>query len=203
MRALLNVIAATALQSGIGGGLTRQGIITAYDPNSYTVKVELQPTGEETGWIPISSPWVGNGWGFAAGPMVGAVAQIDFDSGVMGTGMAAGQFYNDEDRCPGPPSGEFWLLHKSGSLLKFLNNGEVLLSAAKKITYDAPSHHFSGGDVLIDASLKVKKDILDNDGRYGSLQRIRTVYNGHIHLETGQGSHTAPPEQHLVTTPPE
>lgn len=202
MKTLLNIMAATARQSTANKSGSRQGIVTAYDPKSYAVKVQLQPTGEETGWIPLSSPWVGNGWGFAAGPMVGAVAQIDFDLGVMGTGMAAGQFYNDEDRCPGPPSGEFWLLHKSGSLLKFLNSGEVLLKAAKKMTYDAPSHHFSGGDVLIDASLKVKKDILDNDGRHGTVHRIRTVYNGHTHLETGQGSFTAPPEQHLDATLP-
>jgi len=200
MRALLNIMAATARQSTAGESGTRQGIITAYDPDSYAVKVQLQPTGEETGWIPLSSPWVGNRWGLAAGPMTGAVVEVEFDSGVTGVGMAAGQFYNDADRCPGPPSGEFWLVHQSGSFLKFLNNGEVLLSAKAKLTYEATAHHFTGGDVLIDKNLKVVKEIFDKNGHYGSVHRIRTVYGGHTHIETGQGNNTLPPNQQIKTT---
>lgn len=197
MRMLLNAMAATARQSMAGSNSARQGIITAYDPASYAVKVQLHPTGEETGWIPLSTPWAGNGWGIAAGPMIGAVAEVGFDSGLAGVGMAEGQFYNDVDRCPGPPSGEFWLVHKRGSLLKFLNNGDVLLSAKQKLIYDAPVHHFTGGDVRMDGNLTVVKDIRDNNGRYGTVQRIRTVYGGHTHLEKGKGNFTAPPQQKI------
>lgn len=198
MRALLNAMAGAAQQTSAGDSGTRQGVITAYDPASYAVKVQLQPTGEETGWIPLGSPWVGNGWGFAAGPMIGAEVEVEFDSGLMGAGMAAGQFYNDEDRCPGPPSGEFWLVHQSGSLLKFLNSGEVLLSAKAKITYDAPEHHFTGGDVTMDNNLIVVKDISDNDGLYGTVQKVRVTYNGHTHPENGDGGGTtSKPNQQL------
>ncbi|WP_313188891.1 baseplate assembly protein [Pantoea sp.] len=195
MRALLNIMAATARQSSAGESGTRQGIITAYDPDSYAVKVQLQPAGEETGWIPLSSPWVGNRWGMAAGPMIGAVAEVEFDSGLTGVGMAAGQFYNDEDRCPGPPSGEFWLVHQSGSLLKFLNNGEVMLSAKERLIYDAPAHHFTGGDVLMDGNLVVKKQISDLNGKSGTVDNIRVIYNGHRHLETGRGSLSMTPDR--------
>lgn len=198
MRALLNAMAAQAQQSGAGQSGTRQGVITAYDPVNYAVKVQLQPTGEETGWIQLSSPWVGDGWGLAAGPMIGAAVEVEFDSGLMGAGMAAGQFYNDEDRCPGPPSGEFWLIHKSGSLLKFLNTGEVQVGSSVKITYDAPAHHFTGGDVLIDENLKVVKDITDSNGLYGTVQKIRMTYNGHTHPENGDGGGTtSKPNQQL------
>lgn len=186
----MNAMAGAAQQTSAGDSGTRQGIITAYDPVSYAVKVQLQPTGEETGWIPLSSPWVGNGWGLAAGPMIGAEVEVEFDSGLMGAGMAAGQFYNDEDRCPGPPSGEFWLVHSSGSLLKFLNTGEVLLSAKLKMTYDAPAHHFTGGDVTMDNNLFVVKDISDNNGLYGTVQKVRVTYNGHTHPENGDGGGT-------------
>lgn len=198
MRVLLNAVAATTLQNMAGKNGTRQGIITAYDPDSYAVKVQLQPTGEETGWIPLSTPWAGNGWGFAAGPMIGAVAEVGFDSGLRGVGMAEGQFYNDADRCPGPPSGEFWLVHQSGSLLKFFNSGEVLLSAKEKLIYNAPAHHFTGGDVHIDENLTVAKDISDHSGRYGPVHRIRTVYGGHTHLEKGKGNFTSSPEQKIT-----
>ncbi|WP_231853670.1 phage baseplate assembly protein V [Erwinia billingiae] len=192
-------MAAQAQQSGAGQSSTRQGVITAYDPVNYAVKVQLQPTGEETGWIQLSSPWVGDGWGLAAGPMIGAAVEVEFDSGLMGAGMAAGQFYNDEDRCPGPPSGEFWLIHKSGSMLKFLNTGEVQVGSAVKITYDAPAHHFTGGDVLIDENLKVVKDITDSNGLYGTVQKIRLTYNGHTHPENGDGGGiTSKPNQQLT-----
>ncbi len=200
MKVLINSMAATARQSLAGKNSIRQDIITAYDPVSYAVKVQLQPTGEETGWIPLSTPWAGNGWGLAAGPMIGAVAEGGFDSGLPGAGMSEGQFYNDADRCPGPPSGEFWLVHQSGTLLKFLNNGEVLLSAKEKLTYNAPAHHFTGGDVCIDENLTVAKDISDHNGRYGPVHRIRTVYSGHTHLEKGQGNFTNPPQQQFTAT---
>lgn len=199
MRALLNAMAAQAQQSGAGQSGTRQGVITAYDPVNYAVKVQLQPTGEETGWIQLSSPWVGDGWGLAAGPMIGAAVEVEFDSGLMGAGMAAGQFYNDEDRCPGPPSGEFWLIHKSGSVLKFLNTGEVQVGSSVKITYDAPAHHFTGGDVLMDGNLKVVQEISDNNGTYGTVQNIRVKYNGHTHPENGDGGGTtSKPNQQLT-----
>nr|WP_277629120.1 phage baseplate assembly protein V [Pantoea ananatis] len=191
-------MAATAQQTNAGVSGTRQAVITAYDPASYAVKVQLQPTGEETGWIPLSSPWAGNGWGMAAGPAIGAVVEVEFDSGLMGAGMAAGQFYNDSDRCPGPPSGEFWLVHVSGSVLKFLNSGDVLIRSATKLIYDAPAHHFTGGDVLMDSNLKVVGDISDNNGIHGTVQQIRTTYNGHTHHENGQGSNTSQPNQQLT-----
>ncbi|MCH9269032.1 phage baseplate assembly protein V [Pantoea ananatis] len=198
MRVFLNAMAATAQQTNAGVSRTRQGVITAYDPASYTVKVQLQPTGEETGWIPLSTPWAGNGWGMAAGPAIGAVVEVEFDSGLMGAGMAAGQFYNDSDRCPGPPSGEFWIVHQSGSLLKFLNTGEILVSSGIKLTYSAPQHHFTGGDVLMDGNLKVVGDISDNNATHGTVQQIRTTYNGHTHHENGQGGNTSQPNQQLT-----
>jgi hypothetical protein len=50
VRALLNIMAATARQSEAGESGTREASVTAYDPDNYAVKVQLQPTGEETGW---------------------------------------------------------------------------------------------------------------------------------------------------------
>lgn len=142
---------------------TRQGIITAYDPTPYAVKVQLQPTGEETGWIPLSTPWAGNGWGLAAGPMIGAEVSVNFDSGNASSGMTEGQFFNDVDRCPGPPSGEFWLIHKSGSLLKFTNDGQVLVTAHTNAVYTAQLHHFIG-PVQMDNTLTVTQTTAMNGG---------------------------------------
>jgi hypothetical protein len=58
-----------AAQEAIGtGGATRHGIIDAYDPNAYAVKVTLQPDDTLTDWLPLKSPWVGNGWGLFCPP---------------------------------------------------------------------------------------------------------------------------------------
>ncbi len=197
MKALMNAIAGRAMQATAGDTGMRQGIITAYDPDAYAVKVQLQPTGEETGWIPLQSPWAGNGWGLVTGPVIGAVVVIEPDSFNIGNGVAAGQLFNDVDRPPAVPSGEFWLVHQSGSLLKFTNDGQVLVSSAKKITYTAPAHHFSGGDVTVDENLIVVKDIYDQNQSVGSVNTLRTTYNGHTHHENGQGSNTSSPNQQV------
>lgn len=188
MMHMMNQIAMRSQMAAGGFSGTRQGVITAYDPVEYAIKVALQPTGEETGWIPLGTPWAGNGWGMAAGPMIDAEVQIDFDSGQIGVQMAGNQFYNNVDRCPGPPSGEFWIVHQSGSLLKFLNTGEILVSSGLKLTYTAPQHHFTGGDVLIDQNLVVTGNIFDQNQAHGSLGDLRVKYNGHKHTGVQSGS---------------
>jgi len=197
MMHMMNQIAMRSQMAAGGFSGTRQGVITAYDPVEYAIKVALQPTGEETGWIPLGTPWAGNGWGLAAGPMIDAEVQIDFDSGQIGVQMAGNQFYNNVDRCPGPPSGEFWIVHQSGSLLKFLNTGEILVSSGLRLTYTAPQHHFTDGDVLIDQNLTVVGNISDLNGAHGNIQAIRTTYSGHTHRENGQGSNTNQPNQQI------
>ena len=138
MRELMNAVTGRAQQANAGFTGTRQGTVTAYDPKTYSVKVQLQPTGEETGWIPLATTWVGNGYGLVAGPMLGAVVSVEFDSGNASNGMAVGQFFNDVDRCPGPPSGQFWVIDSTGSSIKLTNDKKVTVTdggASDPMTY--------------------------------------------------------------------
>lgn len=169
MEGMRNMMRSQAMQAQGGFSGTRQGLITAYDPNEHAVKVQLQPTGEETGWVPLSSPWVGNGWGLAVGPEIGAVCQVDFDSGQMGTALVGGQFWNGEDRPPAVPSGEFWLVHKSGSVLKFHNGGAVELVSNGTLTSTAPQWNHNGpmtvnGNVVINGTEQVSGKITGQGG---------------------------------------
>lgn len=208
MDLLLNAFALRAQQAGAVNSSNRQGIITAYDPSRPAVKVQLQPSGEETGWIPLKSLWVGNGWGLSIGPMIGAVVEVDFDNGNVNVGSAGLQFFNDEDVCPGAPSGEFWLVHQSGSLLKFLNSGQVLIQdkAGSSISMNGDgtgTATFKSGltinaNTQINGWLKASKDISDNNGAYGTVNAIRATYNGHNHYENGQGSNTNKPNQQMA-----
>lgn len=200
MNQLNNLIAMRAQQAFAGFSGTRQGVITAYDPKEYAIKASLQPTGEETGWIPLGTPWAGNGWGFAAGPMIGAEVQIDFDSGTIGVGMAGGQFYNNEDRSPGPPSGELWIVHQSGSMLKFLNSGAVVIQDKSGTVFslngNGTSTHTASNGMTINANMQNNGNfqssgsVKDQNGAHGSLGDLRIKYNGHKHsgVQTGSGT---------------
>ncbi|HDX3905868.1 TPA: baseplate assembly protein [Enterobacter asburiae] len=207
MNQLNNLIAMRAQQAFAGFSGTRQGVITAYDPKEYAIKASLQPTGEETGWIPLGTPWAGNGWGFAAGPMIGAEVQIDFDSGTIGVGMAGGQFYNNEDRSPGPPSGELWIVHQSGSMLKFLNSGAVVIQDKSGTVFslngNGTSTHTASNGMTINANIQNNGNfqsagsIADMNGAYGTMNTIRVTYNGHNHHENGAGNNTNQPNQQI------
>ncbi|MDR6511450.1 hypothetical protein J2792_002322 [Novosphingobium capsulatum] len=117
-----------AAQEAIGtGGASRQGIIDAYDPNAYAVKVRLQPDDTLTDWLPLKSPWVGNGWGLFCGPSVGDAIEVDFQEGDGGVGTAGWRFFNDEDRPLQVPSGELWLVQQSGASIKLANDGSIAI----------------------------------------------------------------------------
>ena len=111
----------------------KKGIVTGYDSTNYCAKVSLMPEGTETGWLPIGSEWAGNGWGLFAPPSIGDMVQVDFDEGDRQSGSITKRFFNDEDRPLDCPSGEFWLVHKSGSLLKFTNDGDVIVDSARDL----------------------------------------------------------------------
>jgi phage baseplate assembly protein gpV len=160
MHGLTNQMRRAAQEAASSQATTRQGIVTSYDPGTYAVKVELQPDGTLTGWIPLKSPWVGNGWGMFCPPSIGDAVEVDFQEADGGVGSAGWRFYNDQDRPLPCPSGEFWLVHKDGALLKFHAGGTVELHAKTLTTSaDAWNHAgpltVTGGDVTADGiSLK-------------------------------------------------
>jgi uncharacterized protein involved in type VI secretion and phage assembly len=146
MQHLLNQVRAQALAvAAASRAATRIGIVDGYDPTNYCVKVRLQPEDSSaapgstlTGWLPILSPFVGAGWGMVAGPTAGDVVDVHFQEGGHEAGFVCQRFFGDAARPPGPcPSGEFWLTHKSGSLLKFHNDGSVEVTAAGNLTLTA------------------------------------------------------------------
>ncbi|QIY81513.1 phage baseplate assembly protein V [Chromobacterium violaceum] len=104
---------------------SRKGTISAYDPGNYAVKVLLQPDGVETGWIQLDAVGVGNGWGLACGPQIGDEVSVEFTRGNTNAGSVVSRHFNDENVPIGPPSGETWMVHKTGASLKLTNDGNV------------------------------------------------------------------------------
>lgn len=104
---------------------SRIGLVTSYDPESYAIKVKIQPDGVETGWMAVASIAVGNGWGLYFPPEIGDQAVITFQEGDINSGICHGFLYNDEDKPLKVGSGEWWLVHKSKTHIKFLKNGDL------------------------------------------------------------------------------
>lgn len=127
MDEFINQMRALAETQGQGRARTRHGVITGYDPETHSAKVKLQPDGTLTGWLPIKSLAVGNGWGIVFAPALGEAVEVAFQEDNGGAGTITGQMFNDEDRPPNTPSGEWGLVHKHGASIKFTNDGKLTL----------------------------------------------------------------------------
>jgi phage baseplate assembly protein gpV len=162
-----NMMRREAMRAGSARSPARSAIVLSYDPNNYCCKVKFQPDGNESGWIPVSSPWIGAGWGIVCPPSVGDAVQVEFQEGDAGAGYIVARFFNDVDKPPGAcPSGEFWLVHKSGSFLKFTNDGNVSL---KTTTY------------AIDAA---NVTVTGNITAQGNITAVGTLTGGGVNMNT-------------------
>jgi phage baseplate assembly protein gpV len=169
--------------------MVRIGIVSAYDPSNYAAKVLIQPEGTETGWMPVHSPWVGNGWGLFCPPTPGDVVEVHYQEGGKGAPFISLREYGDQSRPLGVPSGEFWVVHKSGSFLKFHNDGTVEMNSQADMSITAPTVNLTG-NLSVTGNILAGGDITDiNDGG-GTLAGLRTAYNDHVHggVENGSGS---------------
>lgn len=171
----------------------RLGLVSGYDPSTHMVKVNLQPENIETGWLPLGAIAVGNGWGICCGPQIGDQVEVQFPDGDLSSGIVSMRSFNDSNRPPAVPSGEYWIVHKSGSFLKMHNDGSIEISAAAGITYTGTSHAFHG-PVTMDKTLVVTQDISDQNGTKGTLQHIRDNYDAHTHgnVQNGSGNTSTP-----------
>ena len=111
MKRLLNVMRIQAQMAMSDVTYVKTGMVSGYNPDNFTVKVTLQPEDVETGWLPLLSPWVGNGWGMFCAPAYGDQMEVQFEQGSSEAAFACMRFFNDTARPLPAPSGEFWLVH--------------------------------------------------------------------------------------------
>ena len=156
MDSLLNALKAQGANQDQGSGAPRFGTVTFVDPSTATARVTLQPEGVLTGWLPLLTPWVGNGWGLVCPPPVGAQVLVLPQEGDAEHGLIIAASWSAQTTPPAAPVGEFWLVHQSGSYLKLQNDGTIQVK----------------GD------LHVAGDVYD---QHGPMSALRTHYNAHIH----------------------
>ncbi|KAF1004108.1 MAG: hypothetical protein GAK36_00133 [Pseudomonas sp.] len=158
-----NFMNAARQRLGDDGTGPRTGTITGYDPVNGVVKVAIQPEGRETNWIKLDCPGVGNGWGVQIGPQIGDEVTVSFESGDPNLGKVTARHTNSLNLPMPVPSGDIWMVHESGSRLKFNADGTVTLHTVAAlgvhsdtvINYDSPQHNFTGGPITMDHTLTV------------------------------------------------
>lgn len=151
MDSFLNMVKAQASALDQSAGQPRLAVVSSVDPAAYTARVVLQPEGILSGWLPVLSSWIGAGWGLACPPSPGDQVLVLPQEGDAEHGIIAGRLWSATQAPPPAPSGELWLVHKSGSFLKLVNDGSVSGSATAWVLT---------GDVHVTGSVVVSGDVV-------------------------------------------
>jgi phage baseplate assembly protein gpV len=158
MDRFLNLLKAQS--AGLDSALAqpRFGIVSSFDPATYTARVLMQPEAVLSGWLPVLTVWGGGGWGMACPPSPGQQVLVLAQEGQSEHGVIVGTAFSQAMAPPNAPAGEFWLVHKTGSLVKLQNDGDVVVQAGQ-ITLNGP--------VQVNGNLTVDGTITDATGQIG------------------------------------
>ena len=171
------------------------GVVTSYDPDTYSAKVQLQPSNQETGFLPIHSPWSGNGWGMFAPPSPGDLVEVNFQEDGKNAGMIGLRQFGNQLRPLPVPSGEFWLVDSLGNSFKF-TGGKLTLNGHTEIDVTAPTINVVStvavnvttptmtlsGNLIVDGNINATGNIIDNDGtNANNMASFRELYDAHKH----------------------
>jgi len=147
-------------------GVVRFGLVASFDPSAYAARVMMQPENVLSGWLPVMTIWMGNGWGMAAPLVPGTQVVVVPQEGDAEHGIIIGATWSNVDRPLGAPAGELWIQHENGNFLKLMNDGTISLSAPT---------------VKISGNLVVTGDISDQGGSHGTVAMFRSDYDQHVH----------------------
>lgn len=118
----------------------RNAVVTSVDPDTYSAKVRYEPhdpndpDNAESGWIPIQAMATGQGYGMYSLPKVGHPVEVAFDQGDHETGRIVQRHASEQHQPPkGMKEGEHWIVHETGSAIKFAQDGTVSLLGAGSI----------------------------------------------------------------------
>lgn len=103
----------------------RIGTVTSYDPAAHAVKLALQPEGTLTGWLPLASIGVGNGFGVYVGATTGHAYAAYFHEGDVEAGIIIGRLPTDSEAAVSAQPGEIIVKSPTGSLISLLQDGSV------------------------------------------------------------------------------
>lgn len=192
MQRQINMMKLQAQMSGRKANV-RLGLVSSLDQANYCAKVRIQPEDAETGWLPIASEWVGNGWGLFCPPEINDMVVVEFQEGDFEAGIITRRLYNDSDRPLSVAPGEFWLVHQSGSFLKFKNDGSVDVTSNTNLTATVGGNlaaNVTGNATITAAAAVIQAATIKLQNAGSALKKLVneafiTLFNAHTHNETG------------------
>jgi uncharacterized protein involved in type VI secretion and phage assembly len=136
----------------------RHALVTSYDPKLHLAKVTFQPEGQESGWLPIETGHIGNGYGIATGltpgdgQSTGDQVVVRYQEGDFESGKIVQRVHSDEEKPPTVQSGETVIWNKfqksgggknsatggqggTGQQLYFKNDGSATLTDGNGATW--------------------------------------------------------------------
>ena len=122
---LSNIIKSHAASLDQSAGQVKFGTVTSVNANNATARVLIQPEGVLSGWLPVLSQWVGNGWGVACPPSPATRSVSSLRRAMSSKELLSAEFFPSIKCHPLRQCGEFWLVHQSGSSLKLCNDGTI------------------------------------------------------------------------------
>jgi hypothetical protein len=154
--------------------------VIGYNQDNYYVNVELYPSDPtepgarpmETGPIPLGSIWSGNGFGVFCPPNIGDLIMVEYQEGSFQNAFATQRFFLLGGNLS-VPSGEFWIVHETGSYFKMTNDGKVEIHSAVEINVTAPIVNVNSEQVNLGKL---------TDALTGLMNEVAVhVYNDHTH----------------------
>lgn len=194
MQDMLNAMRREAERVGANIAHPRMALVSSYNPDTYQVKVQMQPENYESGWMPLASPGVGSGFGVFVPPAIGDQVVIIHQEGNSGSPVAMAGVYNDTDRpvvqgIGGCPANEIRIVHKSGARLRMLSDGTI------EIQQQGGTRLQLNPDGTVDLNAPTLR-VGALNGSFLTLvtQAFQAIYNTHVH---GNGP---PPTQQMLPT---
>jgi len=194
MQRMMNAMRGEGERAASTRSLPRRGVVSAYDPAHYCAKVRLQPENFETGYLPIACPWVGSSWGLFCPPTPGDEVDVHFQEGGKNAAYISLRFYGNQATPLSVPSGEWWLVHQSGSLIKLTNDGKLSINGSVEVDASGPTVNITAGNVVNVTAPAI------NLGSSGETlhklvnDQLLSLFNTHTHsgVQTGGGSTGVP-----------
>jgi phage baseplate assembly protein gpV len=165
----------------------RHGLVTSYDPKKYLAKVTFMPEGQESGWLPIETGHIGDGFGIAIGltpgdgKATGDQVIVRFQEGDFEAGKIVKRVHSDKEKPPKVESGEMVFWHKNGAKIFFSKDGSLLLQGG---TQDSTS---SSGDPNSSQKQTVASYKLDGKGNITMTGNKKDDTLEKTHTETIKG----------------
>ena len=112
----------------------RKLTVTSYDPQTHSVKGTLQPSGVESGWIPVGCVSSGNGYGVVVGPCVGDQMDVKFENGDPNSPLACHRLFSTNATPPSVESGEVGIVSKFNHSIKLTKDGKTSITTQGDVT---------------------------------------------------------------------